>query len=63
MEGQYEILPQVGGIHYAPRETTARHLHNEQLKFKLENVNSRLHQPSCAFHRTQQRLPTHSAGT
>lgn len=63
MVGEYEILPQAGGMRYTPHEITARHWRNEQLKFKLENINSKLRQASYVFHHTQQGLQAHSGET
>lgn len=49
MDDQYETLPQSSGTRHTPHHTAGRHLHREQLKFQLENVNPRLCQASCVL--------------
>lgn len=64
MDDQYETLPQSSGTRHTPHHTAGRHLHREQLKFQLENVNPRLCQASSVSLWIQRRrLQARSAET
>lgn len=58
MDNQYETPPQRSGTRYTPHQTAGLHLHKEQLKFQLDNVNPRLCQASWRFRWIRQRLRT-----